>query len=271
MKIKIFVALALAITTIVSCKTPQDIIYYQDTTPLNVDSIAKAVWNVASPSKIRLQGGDKLSIMVSSPTTPELAPAFNKGLAAYAKDGTPMSTDNVAPYRLDKAGNIVLPMVGEVNLMGLSRAEVTTKIEDLLRTQRHINDAVVTVQLLNQYVSVLGEVQSVGRVDFERDFMTINEALSRCGDMTINAERKHVLVLRQEGNQVKHYQLDFTQAHQLAASPAYHLQPGDVVYVTPNKYRIRESNEYGNTWKKPYIYTSLVSVVASIVSLIIIL
>lgn len=269
MKLKLFVALALVVIIIAGCKTPQDIVYYQDTALLQVDSLAKVVWNVASPAKIRLQGGDKLNISVSSPTTPEITPAFNKGLAAYSKDGTPTSTFNIAPYILDKAGNVVLPILGQINLLGLSRAEAATKIEDLLRSQKHLNDAVVTIQVMNQYVSVLGEVGSAGRVDFERDFMTVGEALSRRGDMTIHAERKSVMVLRQEGNQVKHYLLDFTKANQLAASPAYHLQPGDVVYVTPNKYRVRQSQAYGDTWQRPYIYFSLISVVTSIVSLII--
>lgn len=268
MKLKLILALAMAITTFVGCKTPQDIVYYQDTAPLNADSIAKVVWNVASPSKIRLQGGDKLNIIVSSPTTPELAPAFNKGLAAYSKDGTPTSTYNFAPYRLDKAGDIVLPIVGQINLLGLSRVEAEAKIEEILHNEKHLRDAVVTIQLLNQYVSVMGEVGTAGRVDFERDFMTVSEALSRSGDMTIYAERTKVLVLRQEGDQVKHYALDFTQAHQLAASPAYHLQPGDVVYVAPNKHRVRESHAYGNTWHQPYIYFSLFSVLTSVISLI---
>lgn len=269
MKHPLLALLTLVLLLLAGCKAPQDIVYYQDTTSFPADSIAKIAWKVASPEKLTLQQGDKLSIVVSSPTTPELASIFNKGLAARSISGVPTSTYNLSPYRLDQAGDVVLPIVGKVNLLGLSRAEAVAKIENLLHTHNHLQDAIVTITLYGQYVSVLGEVKNAGRVDFENDFMTVNEALSRCGDLTIHADRRHIMVLREEGNQVKHYTLDFTQGHQIATSPAYHLQPGDVIYVTPNKHRIRESHAYGNTWQQPYIYFSLISVLTSIVSLII--
>lgn len=265
-----FIITIFALGALWSCKTPQDVAYFQDATKaMKQDSALNAVVAAAEPGKSLIQPGDKLNIVVSSAKTPDLAMAYNKVLAANTLAGKPMYEQNVAPYIVNAEGFVIFPELGVINLKGLSRSEAGRKIQKELRNRQLLNDAVVTVEVMNQFVSVLGEVGKAGRVNFDRDQLTIVEAIARCGDLNINANRKEVLVLRKENNKVKAYSVDMTEGKKVWQSPVYHLQVGDVVYAAPNKKRMRESDAYGNTWHQPYIYFSLISVLTSVISLII--
>lgn len=270
MKFSSIIATLIALIALWSCKTPQDVAYFQDTAPATpADTAASAALLASAGEKLRLQPGDKLHIAVSSSKTPDLAIAFNKIIVAKTQTGHLHGEQSFAPYIMDADGNVIFPSLGVVGLKGLSRAEAAEKLQNELRSRQLLNDAVVTVEILNQFVSVLGEVHRPGRINFDRDRLNLVETLSRCGDLNIDADRKGVLVLRKQDNKVKAFALDLTKRHDLWASPGYQLQPGDVVYVAPNKKRIREAQAYGNVWHQPYIYFSLISVLTSVVSLII--
>jgi polysaccharide export outer membrane protein len=93
--------------------------------------------------------------------------------------------------------------------------------------------------------------------------ITLPEALSLAGDLTIYGERKNVLVIREvEGVKTYNY-VDITSAD-FFQSPYYYLTQNDVVYVTPNKTRINSAAVGPNT---TVIITS-VSLVITVIALL---
>lgn len=128
-----------------------------------------------------------------------------------------------------------------------------------------VKDPVVTVEFLNLTVSVLGEVSSPGRYNIDRDQITLLDALSMAGDLTIFGKRDEVLVMRevQDGRQ-QVYRVNLCSANDLYNSPVYYLQQNDVVYVEPNSMRARQSTVNGNNVRSASFWMSLASLLTTI-------
>ena len=256
MKKTIFLLLlsALAIT---SCKTPEDIEYFQNTQP---DSIIAT----QAIKTLKLVPGDKIGVTVTSANTPELAARYN--LTSGNSSSSTTNADNMR-YTIDENGNVDIPGIGRTAVSGLTRAEAAARIQSMFRNGI-INDAVVTVAAYNRYITVLGEVASPGQQEITRDNITILEAIGRAGDLTITGQRKQVKVIRQEGNESRTYYIDLT-TDDIFKSPVYNLQQNDVVYVAPNDKRKRDSKATGNIFNTPSIWISLASLATTIATLVI--
>ena len=121
---------------------------------------------------------------------------------------------------------------------------------------------------MNLGFSVLGEVNVPGRYKIDRDRFTILEALALAGDLTINAERENVVLVRQEDGKDRVYVLNLLDAKQLYSSPAFFLQQGDMIYVKPNDKRVRESTINGNNVRSASFWFSVTSMLTSVVLLV---
>jgi polysaccharide export outer membrane protein len=128
---------------------------------------------------------------------------------------------------------------------------------------------VVTVEYANLCFNVLGEVNKPGRYTFDRDHLTILDALSKAGDLTIQGRRENVFVMREEGNQRKTYRVNLLNGRELLSSPAYYLQQNDVVYVEPNDYRARQTQVNGNNVLAAPFWISVASLLTSVAVLIV--
>lgn len=266
MKIKSFYILALSLFLIASCKSYQKVPYFQD--------LPQDTQNVTLPSNhqpLRMQPGDKLNIIVSSSrSASDIAASYNLPLQAsrVGAMGDANYSQSTMPYYVDAKGNIDFPEIGKIRVQGMTREEIGEHIKKILLERNLLKIAVVTVEVLNHYVNVLGEVNRPGRVNIDKDRLTLLEALSQSGDLTIKGERQNVLVLRQEGDKQKAYRVDLSNAQQLMSSPVYELQQNDVVYVQPNTTRQRESMPWSNSWQNPSIYLSMTSVLVSVAVLV---
>ena len=102
-------------------------------------------------------------------------------------------------------------------------------------------DPIVNVRLANFTVTILGEVSRPGTFTIQDERITILEALGLASDLTIYGERKKVLVIREVEGKKKFAQIDLTSVNTVN-SPVYYLQQNDVIYVGPNKARVRASS-----------------------------
>ena len=93
--------------------------------------------------------------------------------------------------------------------------------------------------------------------------------MAKAGDLTITGQRKDVLVTRQVDGVNHVYHVDLTNMQTLLNSPAYYLQQNDLVYVSPNDKRKRESKAMGNTFNTPAVWISIASLLTTITALII--
>ena len=247
-----------------SCETP-NVTYFQD-----LENGVRG--EVPSVVDIKIQPEDKLSIVVKS-IDQELSNLFNLPVISQRIGNTSSTTSNssqyMSLYTVDAAGTIDFPVLGQLNVAGLTRDGVAKLVKNELQRRGMCKDPVVTVEFGNLYFSVLGEVARAGRYIFDRDHITLLEALSMAGDLTINGKRDDVLVMRQEAdNKTISYRVNLTSASDLVYSPVYYLKQGDVIYVSPNKQRARQSTAAGNTVLTPGFWISATSLLCTVVLLL---
>ena len=146
----------------------------------------------------------------------------------------------------------------------MRREEAAAYIKQLLLSSEMTRDAVVTIEFMNLSVAVMGEVARPGRYNIIRDNFTIFDALSSAGDLTIQAKRDGVTVLREEGGVQKKYVVNMCSAQDVLNSPVFYLQQNDMVYVEPNDVRARQSTVNGNNVRSTSFWISIASLVSTI-------
>ena len=262
MKNKLFAALTVAAAVLSSCSTPKNVIYFQDTTDKEIST------NV-QPVQIRLRPEDKISIIVNCPTV-ELMNQFNLPyVTRYIGSQTETynaTNTGLSGYIIDSDGNIDFPVLGKLHVAGLTRPEVASLVKEELRRRNLVKDPVVTVDYMNLYVSIMGEVARPGRYAISRDHFTVLDALAMAGDLTINGRRENIRIIREERGVQKTYLLDLRSAEDLSKSPAFYLCQNDIIYVEPNAMRTRQSTVNGNTVVSSSFWISIASLAATIVS-----
>lgn len=266
--------LAALVLLLGSCGTPKGIAYFDDfQTATQVENHARR--------QIKVRPDDKLQITVSS-KDPQLAALFNlpsitsrlgQGGTIYNGSNSNynygIANEGINCYTVDPQGNIDFPVLGELHVEGMTRSELAGFVKGELMGRNLIKDPTVVVEFINTGISVLGEVKVPGRYLMNRDEVTLLDALSMAGDLTIQGQRTNVRVLRNEGDTTKIYVVDLTKGSELMNSPAFYLQQDDVVYVEPNDYRKRETTVNGNTALSAGFWMSVVSVLTSVAVLIV--
>ncbi|MFI3286063.1 MAG: polysaccharide biosynthesis/export family protein [Rikenellaceae bacterium] len=209
----------------------------------------------------RIKNDDLIAIMVNSRDA-ELAQIFNLPLVSY-QTGTRITGQNtVLAYLVDGQGNIDFPQLGTIRVAGMTRSQLTSHIKEELIERGLIMDPVVTVQFQNYKVSVIGEVARPGSFSLTSDRVTIFDALSLAGDMTIYGKRDNVKIIREEDG-VRHLAVVDLRKGDILNSPYYYLQQNDVVYVEPNKARAGQSDINSN--RSLGTYASILSVLLSLI------
>lgn len=253
------------LTTISSCTSAKKQISYVQ------DLSNGTVINISQSNTITARPDDKISIVVNS-KDPQLADLFNLPIISHrVGDASNMrysSNQQILSYNVNADGDIDFPVIGKIHVEGLTRQQIADKIKAELVQRRLVADPVVTVDFLNLFVSVLGEVNKPGRIDIDRERISILDALGEAGDLTIYGNRKNVTVLREDSNRIISYQVDLTDAVSLANSPVYYLRQTDVIYVEPNNTRARQSTVNGNNVLSTSFWISLASLLTTVCVLV---
>lgn len=253
-KILLMAMLALALA---SCNTSKKIVYFQDIQVNRPEAITEA-------RDITVQPKDQISILVSS-KDPQLAALFNLPRAQYqiGSESSESSSGQISGYTLDTEGYIDFPVLGRLYVAGMTKSEIASFIKKRLMDENLINDPVVTVEFMNLYYSILGEVNNPGKYMITKDQITLLEALSMAGDLTIYGKRDAVFVVREEdGQRVTHW-VDL-RTQDLFRSPVYYLKQNDVIYVQPNKVRAGQSTINENSVKSVSLWISIASFLSSL-------
>lgn len=267
MKFKLLIYAVLFISVLSSCSSYKKIPYFQDADKINGI-------NTSAVQEITLRPKDRISIVVNC-KDPQLSALFNLPYVTQRVVSTGArstlygeETSAVSGYTVDSEGNIDFPTIGKINVAGLTRNELSTLIKDEIETRNQAKEPVVSVDFLNLSVSVIGEVASPGVYRIYKDNMTVLEALSSAGDVTIQGNRDDVLVLRMEEGKQKTYRVNLNSLQNVVQSPVFYLQQDDVVYVTPNKMKAKQSTVNGNTVRSSSFWISVASLATTVVALV---
>ena len=233
MKIKYVTYLVMCMAVFFSaCTSTKKIIYLQDVIPLKQQEIEQKY-------EVIIHSDDLLAIMVNS-RDPELALPFNMPMVTYQLGSNNGGQQRVLGYLVDTNGDIDFPILGKIHVEGLTRMQLTELVKSKLIEGDLIKDPIVTVQFLNFKVSVMGEVGRPGSFTISGDRITLLEALSMAGDLTIYGRRDRVGVIR-ENNGKRTILFHDLRSADIFNSPCYYLQQNDIVYVEPNKAKSGQS------------------------------
>jgi polysaccharide biosynthesis/export protein len=207
------------------------------------DTISLRENSINNYSDIQIQADDILSITVSS-INPEATQIFNDQMAtirqANVSNGTGSVGSGIAGYLVGSNGQIDFPMIGHIAIAGLTTQQAKDTLSN--RISKYLKNPIVNIRLQNFKVSVLGEVNHPATFNVPNEKITILEALSQAGDITIYGKRDNVMIIR-ENNGVRQIARVNLNGDKVFASPYYYLKQNDVVYIEPQKAKTGTSSD----------------------------
>ncbi len=210
-----------------SCVPTKKITYLQrDSTA--VDSII-AIHQLNKPYRVQIN--DLLSIRVKA-LDQELVGMFNpideNNLSATGEER--LYYDG---FTVDQHGNIRVPTLGEINVLGFTVEEIRNKIEAELLDKYFKSEAniFVTVKLAGIRYTTLGEIGSGSQVIYKEQ-VNIMEAVAQAGGITEYGDMTDVRIIRQTPAGEEIHSIDLTSI-KATQSPYYYIQPNDLILVNP--------------------------------------
>lgn len=228
--------LAALLILLSACTSYRHVPYMQNSADVDLSS-SRSLYDA------RIMPKDVLTITVNCPEDPTAATAFN--LVTQTNDvetTTRMSTQRaLQTYLVSNDGYIEFPLLGRIQVLGLTKTQLEDYIANRITGTYLRNRPIVTVNMANYRVSIFGEVSKPGTYTVSNGKVNIFQALSLAGDMTIYGCRDNVKLVREDATGLKTIvELDLNDAN-IINSPYYQLQQNDMVYVTPNKTKAKNS------------------------------
>ena len=240
-----------------SCASQKKLAYFRTVDAAAADTINTRYQVKEEPVVMK---GDQLLISVSA-LDPEAAAPFNLPSATFQNvaDDRIATSQTLQRYMVDKDGNIEMPVLGLIQVEGLTKSEMIDTIKS--RLEPLLKDPIVTVQFGNFYVSVLGEVLRPGKYQVVAERCTLLEALALAGDLTIYGKRQNVLVTRETNGKLEFARINLNSPD-VFTSPFFFMQQNDVIYVEPNNARALASQNIS-------LYLSMLTSLASMATVIV--
>ncbi len=214
-----------------SCASKEDIVYFQ-----NTQDYETIISDNSYSYKFKVD--DLLSINVST-LDPEASIPFNLLAAPQIQGGGGFGGQaQQLDYIVNKEGDIDFPVLGEVNILGLTPNDTKELLKEKLKI--YLKNPIINIRLRNFTVTVLGQVARPGTYPVNGEQITVLEALGLAGDLDIRGERNNVLIIRDFNGTKISQRIDLTKKAALN-SPVYYLTQNDVVYVEPNKSAVTSS------------------------------
>ncbi len=235
MKNTTFFLLFLLILSFSSCIPTRNLTYLkgkQQENP-NIGSTTPSNYSLDFTS-YRLQSYDILGINVQSivPSKYDLGTTEASNIQSQGGSGQGGNT-LLSGYTISDSGHVQVPLVGSVQVAGLTVDEAASKIKAAV--EERFTEVIVKVQLLTFQVTMLGEVATPGQITiYNMRMTTILDVMALAGEPLVTGNRQKVRIMRRKGANLESYYVDLTQDN-ILASPLFYVQPGDIIYVEPLK------------------------------------
>lgn len=224
----------LVVAFLSSCASKKDIILFQNLE----ENISKEVVYAAR----KIQVNDILNITIST-ANPESAAPYNIGEGAVGANNIEIM--KLQGYLVSDKGTVTMPILGIVVVSDRTIEDLELQIKSVLEDDGHLINPTVSVRLLNAKVTVLGEVNKPGTYSYTEQFITLPQALGYAGGVTLGANRKNIVLIREEEGTRKYYQIDLTQSDWFN-TPAYTIKQNDIIYVSENVVTVKSAGFVGN-------------------------
>lgn len=236
-----------------SCTTKKQMLYLQD-----LDSYSNSTVTYTSP---KIQPNDILKIDIGD-LNPVVAAPFNMN---FATAGTQNSVEimKLSGYLVNPQGNIMMPILNEVKVGGLTPANVEIKVKERLINENYLVNPTVQVRVLNNKFTILGEVNAPGVIPFSEESISMLDAIGLAKDLTYSAIRKDVKLIREVDGKRLVFHVDLTTASWMS-NPNFRVRQNDVIIVTANKLKVNS----GGLIKDPI---QLMGIAASLTAVILLI
>ena len=218
-----------------SCVPNKDLIYLQGK-PVNNKEIHKI-----NDAPYRLRVNDIITIDIKS-VNPDLVKLFNsEGIVNNgvnnANQGFSSGNKYYSGYSVDRHGNIRLPYLEKINVLGYTTEEVRKKVEQkILKIIKNEKDIFVTVKLSGIKYTIMGEVNSPGPKVILQNQVSIIDAITNAGDFTIVGNRKKVEIIRFNSSGTHKFYIDLTKIDAVN-SDVFYIKPNDLINIPSLKQR----------------------------------
>lgn len=258
-KILLFLSVVLLLS---SCKSKQELGYFVDLKESEAGVVP------LQKSDLKIEPQDELMINVTS-EVPEATSIYNLPYNVPGSKEEMMvntSTSQKQTYIVDKAGDIIFPILGKIHVGGKTTAQVAEELTR--RIAEDVEAPYVRVELVNFRIKVMGEVLKPGSYKFDTERVTVLDALAEAGDMTVFGKRDNVTVWREENGVATYHKLNLNDS-KVITSPYYYLKQNDVVYVEPGSARSGQAEYNQNNSFKVSVVSAVVSGCSVVASLLI--
>jgi polysaccharide export outer membrane protein len=242
-----------------SCVSNKKIAYFQDIQKINEAKLENAV--VFQEPVIQVDDILNINIFTLNPQSGVVINQAANTPVLGGKDNSAVSSPNTG-FLVDKNGEVELSLVGKIKVAGLTTYQARELVRE--KVSNFYKEPNVQVRFSNFKVSVLGEVNNPSTYNLPNEKVTILDALSLAGDLTIYGRRENVLIVRDNNGKKEFSRLNLNSS-EIFNSTFYYLKQNDVVYVEPNKARVSANN--AAQVQTLGIITSIVSVVVLAISL----
>lgn len=245
-KIHYLFLLLLTAVMMTSCYSHRSIGYLQEPTKSN----KLPIYDSVPYEKYRIHVNDEVIFrLITMDET--ISKAFNAG-----NNNTLSNSQYAYSYRVHTDGTVELPYLHPVYILGMTIREA----QDTLRAafREIIPDADVKLALYNKYFSVIGDARA-GRYFIYKDRMNIFQALALTGDVMNSGDRRHIRIVRPQGDGEEPEVLEFDmRTNSIIDSKYYYVYPNDVIYVARTK----------DSFVKVPTYTGFLGLITSSVALL---
>ena len=220
--------LSFIVIVLTSCTSQKNLIYLQSS---ELQDIYKHKYEGENPNfapSYYLAKEDMLYIDIITHNE-ETTRMFSSKESRYTQSD---NTIYLNSYVIDKNGEINLPVVGKVMIEGLTVEQAQSAIQE--KVDKYVQGAVVSCKMVNYKISILGEVNRPGTYTFYQPCVSLFELLAAAEDLTYYGNREKIKIVRKTISEDVIYTIDLRNVEILQDKNMY-LQPGDVVYVEPNK------------------------------------
>ena len=239
---------------IFSCSHKNHITYLNDIQNNNFNKV-----NFYNDNNIEI--GDILKIDINTSIPEASVPYKNMTGANMNSNNNNFIFDG---FLVDKYSVINYPILGEINVFGLSENELSVKLRNMLIDGGHLVSPHVKVKKVNSKFTVLGEVRNPGTFTNYEYQLNIFQALGVAGDLLITAKRTNVKLLRKENGLRKTYKFSLSNS-EILNKPYYYIKSNDVIIIEPNFSKIKSAGFIGS----PSSIASISSLILSITLLLI--
>ena len=234
-KLRIILIFSVLCVLISSCATKESIVYFQEEEQKDAQNVSDSITYKYENGTIQKNDILKVSVTALDMTS----------IAAYISDNVQARTTDqflLDGFKVNENGKINLPLVGEIDVLGLTLSQASVFIQREL--SKSIIDPIVNINILNFRFTILGEVNNPGTFSVYNPKINVIQALGLAGDITITGKRNNIKLIREVEGIVTTTIIDITKSD-FISSDVYYLKKNDIIYIEPTFTRITNSGYIG--------------------------